>query len=155
MMKRIQFILGACIIFSSQLMAVPAQKANPAGQEEIQADPELVKAVDAALAGVKAESPSVHEDALRVWKHYKPKAKPPNVTYQYWGIRLILWLKDEKKMDFEGEKSDKKVREVFTVLWQQKLISKEAVDVLTFYSWAHLLSLHGLPQQTRVKESSS
>lgn len=154
-MKKIQFLLGAWIIFSSQVMAVAAPKVNPVAQEEVQADPAFVKNIDEALSAVKSESPGVHEDSLRVWKNYKPKTKSPNVTYQYWGIRLILWLKDEKKIDFEGEKSDQKVRDVFNVLWQKKLISREAAEVLTFYAWAHLLSLHGLPAGTMNKERSN
>lgn len=154
-MKKIQILLGVCIIFSSQVMVAAAPEVNSARQEEVQADPAFVKSIEEALSAVKTESPQVHEDALRVWKNYKPKLKAPNFTYQYWGIRLILWLKDEKKIDFEGEKSDQKVRDVFTVLWQKKLISKEAVDVLTFYAWAHLLSLHGLPSGMMDKQRSN
>lgn len=115
-------------------------------------DPTLVKAIEEALVSIKKESPTVHEDALRVWKNYKENSKPANYTYRFWARSLIVWLKDNKKIVFDSEK---KVGAVFTILWHKKLISPHAVLVLTVDCWAHLRYLEGSPGWEKKLENRS
>jgi len=113
--------------------------------------PGIEQAVDEALKAVKRSSPQIHEDALRVWKNFSPTSRPVNFTYRFWGRRIVLWLKEEKKMTFESEQQ---VGEVFKVLWRKKLISEHAVFVLMADAWSHLIYLEGVPSWEKRTENA-
>jgi hypothetical protein len=104
-------------------------------------DPDLVKAVEAALKGVKEKAPDVQKEALRVWKNYKAGGKS-NFTYRFWGRSVIEWLQKNKGMAF---KSARDVEKIFLILWHKKLISYDAVRVLTTDSWGHTVYEQGEP----------
>lgn len=111
--------------------------------QENESSSNLKKSVEEALESIKKESPQVHEDALRIWKNFKPTSKHHiNYTYRSWGRRLILWLKDEKKMAFQTEQD---VGEVFKILWRKGLISQDAVVLLMVDAWNYLVYLEGSP----------
>ena len=112
-------------------------------------DSDLVKAVMEALDVVKKGSPQVHEDALRVWKNFKATSNP-KYTYRYWGRHIISWLKDEKKIVIN---SLAKCEEVFDILWQKGLISKEAARVLGLDAWSQVAYLEGVPGFDQRKEN--
>jgi hypothetical protein len=155
--KKVQILLGifACISVivlaapsddtpsdkdNAKVEAAPDPKAQPDLSQDDQ-DPDLVKAVMDALDAVKKEAPDVHDQALKVWKKFDGTTNP-NFTYRFWGRRLILWLKDNKKVTFDGQK---KVADVFLVLWRQGKISKSAAITLSIDAWGHLVFLQGAP----------
>jgi hypothetical protein len=127
---------------------------NQPKQEESPINSDLEQAVNEALKAVKAESPQVHEDSLRVWKNFSStsKLRKINFTYRVWGRRLILWLRDEKKMAFQSEEQ---VGDVFKVLWRKGLISRDAVVVLMVDAWDHLRYLEGEPSWEKQMENRS
>jgi len=158
-MKKIQVLLSIFTAFSMDAVAEAPEKdettinqaeakINKEGEEN--QDPELVKAVEEALKAMKMESPLVHEDSLRVWKNFSSTSKPVNYTYRFWGRRLILWLKDEKKIAFQTEEQ---VGDVFKVLWRKGLISQNAVVVLMVDAWSHLVYLEGSPSWEKRMEN--
>ena len=120
------------------------------GQKAGQIDPDLEKAVNEALKAIQKESPLIHEDSLRVWKNFSATSKPVNFTYRFWGRRLILWLKEEKKMAFHSEEQ---IGEVFKILWRKGLISQNAVVVLMVDAWSHLVYLEGSPSWEKRMEN--
>jgi mevalonate kinase len=167
-MNRIKILLICSVIFVFCPMGVLTEESETTiDQEEdkldsadqpdkpdqaSESDPKLAEAVREALKAVKKESPQVNEDSLRVWKNFKSSSKPVNYTYRFWGRRLILWLKDEKKMTFQSEKE---VGEVFKVLWRDGLISSNAVVVLMVDTWSYLIYLEGSPSWERRMENQS
>lgn len=105
----------------------------------INSDFDLPQDVDDALNALQAEAPDVHRDSLRVWKNYKTGAKT-NFAYRSWGRRLIEWIQTNKKRVFNSQEEFEKV---FLILWHKKLISKDAVSVLTTDTWGHKLYEEG------------
>ncbi len=159
MMKKIQVLFGVYAICSLEAMAassandtrpIEEKTMNEMEQDADSMDPQFVKTVKEALEGVRKESPQVHEDALRIWKKFDSTSKQINFTYRFWGRRLILWLKEEKKMVFDTEE---KVGDVFKVLWREGLISKNAVVVLMVDAWSHLVYLEGSPAWEKRMET--
>ena len=157
-MKKIQVLLSVFTAFSMDAVAEAPGKheaaINPAEakikkESQENQDPELVKAVEEALEALKMESPLVHEDSLRVWKNFSSTSEP-NYTYRFWGRRLILWLKDKKKIAFQTEEQ---VGNVFKVLWHKGLISEHAVIVLMVDAWSHLVYLEGSPSWEKRMEN--
>jgi hypothetical protein len=112
-------------------------------------DSDLAKAVDEALDAIRKDAPQVHQDALRVWKNFKKKSCPPNYTYRFWGVRVILWLKDHKEIAFPSER---KVFEVFQIIYHKGLISEHAVLLLTTSAWNHLVYREGVPDWDKKYE---
>jgi hypothetical protein len=113
-------------------------------------DPDLVKAVDEALEAIRKDAPQVHQDAMRVWKNFKKKSCPPNYTYRFWGVRIILWLKDHKEIAFPSER---KVFEVFQMIYHKGLISEHAVLLLTTSAWNNLVYREGVPDWEKKYEA--
>ncbi|MDF3033956.1 MAG: hypothetical protein K0R76_910 [Alphaproteobacteria bacterium] len=157
-MKKICILLSILTAFSMDAIAETTKKGettpNQAKQEATSINLGLEQAVDEALKAVKAESPQVHEDALLVWKNFSStsKLRKINFTYRVWGRRLILWLRDEKKIAFQSEEQ---VGDVFKVLWRKGLISRDAVVVLMVDAWAHLRYLEGAPSWEKQMENRS
>jgi len=161
-MRKIQTLLIIFAAFLGEAVAEAPHKddatINQAGTKETNnKDKEnqatdLVKVVEEALKAVEAGSPQVHADSLRVWKNFTSSSKPVNYTYRFWGRRLILWLKEEKKITFDTEK---KVGDVFKILYDKGLISKNAVLVLTVDAWSHLVYLEGFPSWEKRLENRS
>jgi len=165
-MKKIMVLLGILATFAGDAMAgreKGIEKNREAikqhNQREVDTELDLTdqkvnsdmeQAVDEALKAVKRESPQVHEDSLRVWKKFSPTSRPVNFTYRFWGRRIILWLKEEKKMTFG---SAQQVGDVFKVLWRKKLISEHAVFVLMADAWSHLIYLEGIPSWEKRAEN--
>lgn len=161
--KKIQILLGIFACISAIVLAAPSddltsskddEEAKVAPGAKIQPnlaiddqddqasqDPEFVKVVMDALDAVRKEAPDVHDQALKVWKKFDGTTNP-NFTYRFWGRRLILWLKDNKKVTFDDQK---KVADVFLVLWRQGKISKSAAITLSIDAWGHLVYLQGAP----------
>lgn len=148
-MKKILFSLATLSLISSIVFAE-----NPTLLESNRADSktnDFEAAVMESLTAIKKESPQVHEDSLRVWKNFDAsRAKTINYTYRFWGRRLILWLKENKKIIFDSEA---KVGEVFKVLWRKGLISQGAVIVLMVDTWSHLVYLEGSPDWEKRMEN--
>lgn len=156
MLKNIQILLGIFVGFTLNAFAtlpIENNKVGPKGNDKLKPeidayvekqenqDPAFIKSVEDALVAVKKVSPDIHEQALKVWKNFDGNTNP-NFTYRFWARRIIMWLKDNKKVVFD---SDKKVASVFTVLWKKGMISKSAAITLSLDSWGHLVYLQGLP----------
>ena len=161
MIKKVQILLGIFAGFSANAFAAPSDDATSGKGDEAKAvpnaqtqsdlsidendqesqDPEFVKVVENALEAIKKEAPDVHDQALNVWKKFDGTTNP-NFTFRFWGRRLILWLRDSKKVTFDSEE---KVLHVFLVLWRKGKISKNAVITLSLDAWGHLVFLQGSP----------
>ena len=166
-MNKVQILLGACIAFSSGVIAASIEEPEATidqadnldqtdqpdqTDQAKETDPDLVKAVEEALKVIAKGSPQINEDSLRVWKNFTATSKPVHYTYRFWGRQIILWLKDEKKMTFQSEKQ---VGEIFKILWRKGLISKNAVVVLMVDVWSYLIYLEGSPSWEKRPESRS
>jgi hypothetical protein len=129
-MNNIQFLFILSVGFSSQVLAATTNEPKSTTQQSIvkSCNPDeavgsslspsvLEKNVEEALKAIKAKSPQVHEDSLRVFKNFKSHSKPVHWTYRSWGRSLILWLRDEKDMAFNTRE---KVGKVFMVLWHKQ-----------------------------------
>lgn len=152
MMKRPPILLSFFVALCVPVLAEETGTKEATGQTEGKSGPvdtDFENAVNAALKAVHQESPQVHEDALRVWKNFTSTSKQVNFTYRFWGRRLILWLKEQKKMAFQSEEQ---VGDVFKVLWRKGLISKNAVVVLMVDAWSHLIYLEGSPSWEKRAE---
>ena len=99
------------------------------------------KILDDVLADSKKKSPSVHEDALRVWKNFNEKSGEPNYVYRFWARDIIETLK-HKNVVFNSEA---KVAEVFKKLFDRQIISGHAVVTLTRDCWGYLVHREGIP----------
>jgi hypothetical protein len=149
--KMIYYVSAILAVFSIEALGAEApqllfaQKAANTGRN----DPDLVKAVDEALEAIRKDAPQVHQDSLRVWKNFKKKSCPPNYTYRFWGIKIILWLKDHKEMAFSSERS---VFAVFQILYHKGLISEHAVLLLTTTAWNNLVYREGVPDWEKKYE---
>ena len=171
-MNKVQILLGACVAFSSGVMAasieepeatieeadnVESDQANRSNQpnqtnQVKEFDPDLVKSVEEALKAIAKGSPQINEDSLRVWKNFTATSKPVHYTYRFWGRQIILWLKNEKKIAFQSEAQ---VGEVFKILWRKGLISKNAVVLLMVDVWSYLRYLEGSPSWEKRSEDQS
>lgn len=167
-MNRLKILLSCCIVFFYSAMgALTEESETTIDQEEEKADsgdqkdksaqvsesnPKLAENVREALNAIKRESPQVNEDSLRVWKNFKSSSKPVHYTYRFWGRRIILWLKEEKKMTFQ---SKKEVGEVFKILWREGFISSNAVVVLMVDTWSYLVYLEGSPSWEKSLENQN
>jgi len=172
-MNKVQILLGACVAFSSGVMAASieepeatieeadnvesdqADRSNQPNQtnQVKEFDPDLVKSVEEALKAIAKGSPQINEDSLRVWKNFTATSKPVHYTYRFWGRQIILWLKNEKKIAFQSEAQ---VGEVFKILWRKGLISKNAVVLLMVDVWSYLRYLEGSPSwENRSEDQSS
>lgn len=161
-MNKIQFLILVGLVCSHQAMAETMNQPKTTPQQSIikpcdpdeavgvkNATSELEKNVEEAMSAIKAKSPQVHEDSLRVFKNFKRQSKPIHWTYRSWGRSLILWLRDEKNMVFDDRE---KIGEIFMVLWRKKLISESAVMLLTNDAWSHLVYLEGVPSWEKKME---
>lgn len=171
-MNKVQILLGACVAFSSGVMAASieepeatieeadnvesdqADRSNQPNQtnQVKEFDPDLVKSVEEALKAIAKGSPQINEDSLRVWKNFTATSKPVHYTYRFWGRQIILWLKNEKKIAFQSEAQ---VGEVFKILWRKGLISKNAVVLLMVDVWSYLRYLEGSPSWEKRSEDQS
>ncbi|MBX9805740.1 MAG: hypothetical protein K2Y18_08325 [Alphaproteobacteria bacterium] len=164
-MNNIQFLFILSVGFSSQVLAATTNEPKSTTQQSIvkSCNPDeavgsslspsvLEKNVEEALKAIKAKSPQVHEDSLRVFKNFKSHSKPVHWTYRSWGRSLILWLRDEKDMAFNTRE---KVGKVFMVLWHKQLISESAVMLLTNDAWSHLVYLEGVPSWEKNMEEKA
>jgi hypothetical protein len=149
--KIIYYVLAILAVFSVEAFGEAASQ-----QPRLQStpnkdydDPKLVKAVEEALEAIRKDAPQVHQDALRVWKNFKRKSCPPNYTYRFWGAKIILWLQDNREMAFPSEK---KVFEVFQILYHKGLISEHAVLLLTTAAWNNLVYREGVPDWEKKYE---
>lgn len=101
--------------------------------------------IDAALAYSKKHLPSIHEDALRVWKNFTGKSDPnsdPSHTYRSWARNLVIWLRKDRHLTFE---SQDRVAVVFKILKDKNLISPKAAILLTQDVWSYLIYREGVP----------
>ena len=115
---------------------------NEAEREKTaRADISLEDHVQAALDHFAKTAPKFHSDCLRVWKNFK-KGIDPHYSYRSWGIRFIMWLKQERNVTFA---SQSQVGDVFAILYKKGLISKHAVLVLTANVWSYLVYREGIP----------
>jgi len=151
MMNTFAFFLSVFLVLSSEnaLAQFPENGQKADVNLESASDPELVKMVEEALKEIERESPDINKDALRVWKNFNG-TRDPNFTYRFWGRRLILWLKNQKKVTFSSEEE---VGEVFKILWRKGLISQKAVVLLMVDSWSHLVYLEGSPSWEKRMEN--
>lgn len=163
--NKIQFLFSLSFVCVPQVLATTLNVPEiidkqsiikPCNPDEVVGDKisasALEKVVEEALNAIKAKSPQVHEDSLRVFKNFKKHSKPINWTYRSWGRSLILWLRDEKDMTFDKKEA---VGEVFMVLWRKKLISENAVMLLTNDAWSHLVHLEGVPSWEKSMEEKT
>lgn len=109
----------------------------------------LEKAVKKALDQSQKKAPSIHEDALRVWKHFKQHSPQPHWSYRSWGHNLVeLVRKQDIVLDTQASVAD-----VFGILYEMKLISKHAVFVLAVETWSYLVHRYGIPDWDKPEHS--
>lgn len=104
----------------------------------------LSKDIESALKHVEEKSPGVHKQALKVWKNFnkKTRRRDPHYAYRYWARDILLYLKEERHMQFA---SPHDVMKVFASLALQDKISHDAAMVLTSDGWGYLVHLFGAP----------
>ncbi len=109
------------------------------------------KDVAAAMKHSEASAHDIHNDSLKVWKNYNHDTTP-HYSYRSWARNLILWLKREQKSIFDSEK---KVAQVFNILYKQGKISADAVIALTMDCWGYLVHLEGIPDWKEKKKEQA
>lgn len=133
----------SCVCFATVWGQAPAS--SPQASSEGEASKKSIEFSEDVLGTVlgesKKKSPTVHEDALRVWKNFNEKSGEPNYVYRFWARDLIESLK-RKHVVFDDEA---KVATVFKKLFDQGLISEHAVVTLTRDCWGYLVHREGIP----------
>lgn len=137
------FLFLSCICLSTVWAKSPDSSSQvPPEAEQPKKVIEFSKDVLAIVLGEsKKKSPTVHEDALRVWKNFNEKSPEPNYVYRFWARDIIESLKREHVV-FDDEA---KVALVFKTLFDLGLISEHAVVTLTRDCWGYLVHREGIP----------
>ena len=135
-------LIGSCQSHANSVILT--QKSESQSKELSKLDLEIV------LAYLRKNSPQVHEDALRVWKHFKSGMSEPHLTYRFWARDMILWLRKNRRLSFETQE---KVGEVFRLLHNLGTISKDAAILLTTDVWSFLVYREGVPDREQKRAS--
>jgi len=135
------------IVLGHQSPVTASQIPNPAVSRLGTETKKVTKAdIEAALAYSKKHSPQVHEDALRVWKNFKSGKSEPHYTYRFWARDMVLWLRKNRDLSFETQE---KVGEVFKLLHEMGVTSKDAAILLTTNVWSLLVYHEGIPDMEK------
>ncbi len=135
------WICGAIVLATSGFTYA---ESPPAIQQEFKSleRQDVITVVD----DLAKRSKKLHEDALRVWKSYKPGDKP-NYSYYFWARNIIFALKKKYKVALNS-KDD--VAAVFKIMADEKYISKDAVDVLSHFVWENLERRAGMSPLEKI-----
>lgn len=109
------------------------------------------KDVDDALKGMKVKAPGITSDALKIFKNYKAGQGDLHYTYKFWARDIILWLRKNRDLAFNSEA---KIMEVFRIMNEKKLISNDAVVLLTSSVWNLMLHREGIPDLDKKLEEN-
>lgn len=135
------------LVLGCQTFAQPSNQGSSGSVSTVKAEKTLTVAdIDAALAAQEKKCPQVHQDAIRVWKKFKSGTTDPNYTYRFWARDIVLWLRKNRGVSFEAEE---KIGDVFKILYDKRVISKDAENVLTMDAWSFLVNREGMPERER------
>lgn len=140
-------MVGIGLVLGCQAFAQPNNKGSSGSGATVSTEKPLAGVdIDAALVAQEKKCPQVHQDAMRVWKKFKSGTTDPNYTYRFWARDIVLWLRKNRGASFEREE---KVGEVFKILYDKRVISKDAEHVLTLDVWSFLINREGMPERER------
>lgn len=119
---------------------------NNQGVSKEDYEEKLIKDVNDALNAIHLQSPTVHQDAIRIWSHFK-KGRQPHYTYRAWARNIVEWLQENRQRVFN---SQIKVAEVMSILKKRSFISEDAMVLLVVDVWGYLVHKEGIPDWNNV-----